>query len=318
MGTVTVQNFPDIQDPVQMAWINGLSNHRENVMANGDKWQEILNKKYEEEKKAYIEALKMHYEDQEKWRLIQNGIALLQQAAAFAFAEKQREAAREAQEHQNEVWRTEKEWAQRYQDLWFNKYRPIEEAFLDKHNNKAEYEPQYDTVQARALTHIRREFATARERVRQCVDPRCVGFSCASLKALSIAEAQSAVGAIEKGYRAEEARKTTLDAQHDEIMYKLIQLGRGLATESLGALNGAAQAAANAATYKPYAGFEAAVGNTTGYWMGYAANRAESARQGGSLLQRQMNNYMNMGYTGNVGTQTYVNPQYAPNVTGGL
>lgn len=280
-----------------------------NMQANADKWQQILNDRHKEE-------LNRYYEDQDKWRLAQNAIALLQQAASFYFADKQYKAAKEAQDHQIEVWKTEKEWAKRYQDLWNDHYRPKEEAFLAEKWSEGKYEPQYDTAQARALTHIRREFGQAREKVRKCIDPRCVGYACHSLKSLAIAEAKAAVGAIEKGFRAEEARKEIEDAKHDEIIFKLLQLGRGLANDSLNALNSAAKAAEVAATYKPYAGWEAAVGNATSYWMGHAGMRAAQAQQSGSILNRQMNNYIGMGYTGNVGIVQYVNSGLNQNVTG--
>lgn len=256
-------------------------------------------------------------ENENKWRKVQTAIALLQQAAAFYFANKQYQAAKEAQDHQIEVWKTEKEWAKRYQDLWYNKYRPIEEKFLKEKAEVQPYEAKYDESEARAVTDVRREFALARQKVRKCIDPRCIGLTCETSKQLAIAEARAAVGAINKGYRAEEARKDIKDAQRDEVIFSLLNLGRGLQTSSLNALNSARAAAATAATYKPYAGYQAAVGNATGYWMGYAADRAGQARQNASIYSRQASNYsIRQGYTGwtpnTVGSMT----QNSPSITG--
>lgn len=233
---------------------------------------------------------------EEKWRKIQLAIAALQQAASLYFADKQYKAAKEAREHQMDVWRTEREWAKRYQDTWYNKYLPLEMSLLNKVkarlNDPNYVKPKYDVARSRAVITVRSEFAKAREKIRKCYDPRCIGFSCNSLKQLAIEEAKAATGAIEKAYRAEEARADVKRAELEESVFSLAKLGRGLADSSLGALNAASRAAEIAATYKPYEGYERAVGGATGYWLDYASRRYGESEGRAGMLGSQAQSYM--------------------------
>lgn len=313
--TVNIGNWSGLRSPaygaMNQVWLN--------QQANADKWAAQAKANDDAWRQQHNDDIKKYMENDEKWRKIQNGIAILQQLAAYKFARKQHKAAKAAQAHQIEVWKTEKEWAKRYQDLWYNKYRPIEEAFLDEKANQPPYTPRYDEAEARAVTDVRREFAMAREKIRKCIDPRCIGELCWNDKQLALAEARAAVGAINKGYRAEEARKDIKDAQRDEVIFSLLNLGRGLQTNSLNALNSAAAAAAQAATYKPYAGYQAAVGMIGDYWRGYAADRAGQNRQNASILGRQGASYMmGQGYTGNAATSINSFGYNAPPVTGSV
>lgn len=311
--SVSIANWGGLEAPVFGAMDQIFKNNQANADGWMSNWKDAMN----EWKTQREQEVQEFIENENKWRTVQNAIALLQQAAAFYFANKQYQAAKEAQDHQIEVWKTEKEWAKRYQDLWYNKYRPIEEKFLKEKAEVKPYVAKYDEAEARAVTDVRREFAMARENLRKCVDPRCIGVSCSLNKQIAIAEARAAIGAINKGYRAEEARKDIKDAQRDEAIFSLLQLGRGLQAASLNALNSAAAAAATAATYKPYAGYQAAVGNMAGYWQSYAADRAGAARQNASILGRQASNYsMRQGYTGNTATSINSFGYGAPQVTG--
>lgn len=233
---------------------------------------------------------------EEKWRKVQLAIAALQQAAAFYFADKQYKAAKEAREHQMEVWRTERDWAKRYQDTWYQKYLPMELKLLNRVKARLSdpnyAKPKYDVARSRAVITVRSEFAKAREKIRKCYDPRCVGAICGSLKQLAIEEAKAATGAIEKGYRAEEARSDIKRAELEESAFGLAKLGRGLADASLNALNSAAEAAKIAATYKPYDGFERAVGGTAGYWLDYASRNVGQYQSKAGMLGSQAQGYM--------------------------
>lgn len=312
-SAVSITNWNGMQAPTYGAmnqiWMNQQANANtwaSQAKQNDDAWRQ----QRDEEIQAYMDS-------ESQWRTTQNAIALLQQAAALYFANKQYQAAKEAQDHQIEVWETEKEWARRYQDLWYNNYRPIEESFLAEKAAVDPYDPKYDEAEARAVTDVRREFSLAREKMRKCIDPRCIGMTCETTKQLAIAEARAAVGAINKGYRAEEARKDIKDAQRDEVIFSLLNLGRGLQTNSLNALNSAAAAAAQAATYKPYAGYQAAVGMIGDYWRSYAADRAGQSRQNASILGRQGASYMlGQGYTGNTATSINSFGYNAPQITG--
>lgn len=233
---------------------------------------------------------------EEKWRKIQLTIAALQQAASLYFADKQYKAAKEAQDHQISVWETEKEWAKRYQDTWYNKYLPVELKLLNKIKsrlNDPDYaKPRYDVAQSRAVVAVRSEFARVREQVRKCYDPRCVGMACHTLKSLAIEEAKAATGAMEKGYRAEEARADVKRAEVEESAFGLAKLGRGLADSSLSALNSAAQAAQIAATYKPYSGYASAAGNISGYWLDYSARRTGQFGSKSNMIESQAQSYV--------------------------
>lgn len=323
--SVRIRNWDGYRAPaygaMNQVWLNQQANADKwasQAKANDDAWRG----KHEQEFKQWLEYQKNKDEkllqNETLWRKVETAIAIMQQLAAYKFARKQYKAAKEAQDHQIEVWKTEKEWAKRYQDLWFNKYRPLEEQFLAEKAGQAPYTPRYDTAEARAVTDVRREFAMAREQARRCIDPRCIGELCWNVKQLAIAEAKATVGAINKAYRAEEARKDIKDAQRDEALFALLQLGRGLQAASLGALNSAAQAAQVAATYKPYAGYEAAVGMIGNYWRGYAADRAGINRQQANIMSAQASNYaIGSGYTGNTNaTISRSFDMHAPAITG--
>ncbi len=286
-SAVSITNWDKMQKPAYDA----LHQNWVDRQANAKEWNEHFEKELEAWKERRKAEWTDYKEEQEKWRLVEYAIIAAQKVIALYFADKQYQAAKEAQDHQNEVWETEKKWAERYQDLWFNKYRPVEEQMLAEKANQEKYTPRYDEVEARAVTTVRREFANAREQARQCIDPRCIGMLCSTNKELAIAEARATVGAVNKAYRAEEARKDMKDAQRDETIFALLQLGRGLQTSSLNSLNSAAEAARIAATYKPYEGYATALGSIFGEARGWAADRRVSAGNNADIISRQIGAY---------------------------
>lgn len=199
---------------------------------------------------------------------------------------------------QKDIWNTQKKWSGQYHDLWYNKYRPVEEAFLDYMWRKQPYKPQYDAAESRAVVSVRREFAQAREQARRCIDPRCLGLRCATERQLSIEEAKAAVAMINRGFRAEEARKDTKDAQWEEGVFGMLQLGRGLTSAALNALNGAAQTAANTRGVNPYAGFAQAAGNIIGNWRQNQADQQTQNQMANSNASRYFNAFGTVGSSG--------------------
>lgn len=197
-----------------------------------------------------------------------------QAAALLTAATLQYRHAKEQLDLQRDIWRTQKKWAGQYHDLWYNKYRPVEEAFLAYLSGKKPYVPQYASVESRSVVSVRREFAQAREQARRCIDPRCVGLLCATERQLAIEEAKAAITMINRGFRTEEARKDIKDAQWEQSIFSLLNLGRGMVTASLGSLQGAAQTAAAAKDVNPYSGFISAIGNITSQWRQTQANNA--------------------------------------------
>lgn len=197
---------------------------------------------------------------------------------------------------QEKVANWQMKWADKYNELWETQYKPLEEMLLAEIKRTPPYQPRYDESEARAVTAVRREFAQAREMARRCIDPRCVGMQCFTAKELAIAEARAGVGAINKGYRAEEARKDTKDAQRKEEMFSMVKLGRGLNSDSLNALNGASRAAAVAGTYRPYADMMSFGKGIMGFGMQMYQNNA---------MNNSLNSY-----------QQQVNRQYQPQAVG--
>ena len=188
----------------------------------------------------------------------------IQAAASIAIAQLQYKSEKEKLDLQREIWETQKEWAKMYHDLWFQKYRPVEIAFLDYAANKVPYKPQYDAAESRAVVAVRREFSIVRDKLRKCIDPRCIGEYCHSNKVAAIEEAKAAVAAVNRGFRAEEARKDTKDAQWEALMLSVLQLGRGLSASASDLLGNASKTAAAAASTNPYGGYAAALGNIAG------------------------------------------------------
>lgn len=306
-SAVSITNWQEMQTPLKSGIDFALHKNYMDIQGNADNWNTIFHKElevYKEKKekdlKEYIkqqeEAREKWLKNESEWRNIELAVIAAQKLIGLYFADKQYDAAKEAQDNQMEIWNKEKEWAERYQDLWFNKYRPVEEKLLKEKAEQEEYTPHYDEVQARAVTHTRREFARAREQARRCIDPHCIGMLCATNKELAIAEARTVVGEINKGYRAEEARKDIKDAQRDETIFSLLQLGRGLQTDSLNALNSAAEAAKVASSFHPYDGYETALGSLFGEARAWAGDRRVSAGNNADLISRQIGTYT-MGLT---------------------
>lgn len=233
----------------------------------------------------------------------------IQAGGSLIAARMQYKAEKEKIKLQREIWEQQKEWAKAYHDLWFDHYRPVEISFLEYMAGKKPYEPQYDAVESRAVVALRREFAEAYKKARQCIDPRCVGFLCHTQKEIGIAEAKAAVSAINKAWRAEEARKDIKDAQWEESLFALLKLGRGLTDGALQALNGASAAAKAAASADPYGGYAKAIGNIAGT-LGNAVSSYFSPQYGAAAAtQPQQNNYAGGGgFNGGMNTS---NLQYA-------
>lgn len=191
----------------------------------------------------------------------QAAAAAINAAASLAIAELQRQVEKDKLKLQKEIWRTQKRWAELYHDLWHDKYRPVEIAFLDYVSKKQPYVPQYDAAESRAVVAVRREFALARQKLAKCIDPRCIGEYCNNSRTLAIEEAKAAVAATNRGFRAEEARKDAKDKDWENLMLAVLQLGRGLAANANSLLSSASQTGANAANINPYGGYAAAIGS---------------------------------------------------------
>lgn len=181
------------------------------------------------------------------------GAAAIGAAGSIFGGMQQAKISKESIALQREIFQFQKKIAEDFHNLWLEKYKPVEKHFLDTMKAKLDnpYQAQYDAVESRATVALRREFALAREQIRRCVDPRCSGFYCHSNKQIAIEEARIGVDAVTKGWRAEEARKDLKDAQDQEAIFALLNLGRGLQTGSLNALNGASSAATAAAAIAP-------------------------------------------------------------------
>lgn len=186
--------------------------------------------------------------------------ATIQAGAALAVAELQRQSEKEKLELQKDIWEQQRKWAAMYHDLWYEHYRPLEMAYLEEIKNLKPYEAQYDAVQRRAVSDVRREFLGARSKIERCIDVRAIGLRCEHKKHLAIEEARASVSAINRAWRAEEARKDVKDNERDVKIQNMIQLGRGLGANALGALGNAAATASSMSSNK-YGGYAAAIGD---------------------------------------------------------
>ena len=223
----------------------------------------------------------------------------IQAGGSIAAARLQYKAEKEKIALQKEIWEQQKEWAKAYHDLWFDHYRPVELSFLEYMAGKEPYEPQYDAVESRAIVALRREFGMAQTKARQCIDPRCIGHFCHTTKELSIAEAKAAVSAINKAWRAEEARKDIKDAQWEESLFAVLKLGRGLTDGALNALEGASRAGQAAAGADPYGGYAKAIGNIAGT-LGNAVSSGFAGQYGAPKAQPKYD-FSNVQYVNSQG-----------------
>ncbi len=303
---VKVTNFDDVEDPMYQAF-KSIYADRE---GKADKWNEIYAqeiKRYEQQKikniKEWFEQAKVQHanalEDGQRWRVNELLIAIAQQAMAYHYAERDYNIQKNHIKRMLDMHNTQKKWAERYQNAWYVRYYPLEIKLLEKFQARFDDEnygkPNYDVAKSRAVVTVRSEFAKARDKVRKCHDPRHVGAICHSLKTLAIAESKAITGAVEKGYRAEEAKSETKKAGNDEALFNLIKLGRGLQTNSLSALNSAQTSAKIASTYDPYESYQQATAMTTGYWLQHSANKVERSEMTANRLNSQLGAYRSMG-----------------------
>ncbi len=303
---VRVSNFDDVEAPVYGAF----RSIRADRVGNANEWNKIYAqelKRFETQKQKNAEewfklAQIQHdnaVQDGQRWRLNELLIAIAQQAMAYHYAERDYNIKKHQIKIMLDMHNMQKKWAERYQNAWYARYYPLEIKLLEKYQARFDDEegnkPHYDVAKSRAIVTVRSEFAKARDKVRKCHDPRHVGAICHSLKTLAIAESKAITGAVEKGYRAEEAKAETKKAGNDEAMFNLIKLGRGLQTNSLSALNSAQTSAKIASTYDPYEGYQEATSMTASYWLQHSANKVERSEMTANRLNSQLGAYRDMG-----------------------
>lgn len=220
----------------------------------------------------------------------------IEAAAAITIATMQFAHERSKLKLQKEMWREQKRWASMYHDLWNEKYKPAEMRFLDYVINKKPYEPQYNAAESRAVVGVRKEFLAARMKLRKCIDPQLTGEICSRERMLAVEEAKAVVAAANRGFRAEEARKDQKDAQWEQLVLAVLQLGRGLVSAASQLYANANQTAQTMANINPYGGFAAALGQITSRITNDAYAR-ENGQQGTYGLQnRSIYNQAQGGY----------------------
>lgn len=207
-------------------------------------------------------------------------IALIQQAAAFYFADKQHDVAKQAQNRFDEIWNNQKDKGDKLFNHWWDNSRPIEIAMLGEARGREQrgYQVDYDTAKNRAVATARSEFSRARDKVRRESQIHCVGATRTALRQLQIAEAKAVVLATNSAIRFEEERKHQRESQYREEVYKWNALFQGRVGDSLNSIRTAQQAAAAASAINPYEGWGQAVSGLSN--IGVALGRMNTAEFG--------------------------------------
>ena len=124
----------------------------------------------------------------------------------------------------------------------------VQRAFIDKAFGCEEYVPDYEGQEARAKFRVASQFTQARKQTRRSRGKGAVGYICDQDIRFSIAQAQAASDAANRGYRFEDARKIQLDQQCFERCQVAASLANSITGQVFNGLNGAASVVNNALT----------------------------------------------------------------------
>lgn len=227
----------------------------------------------------YFEAVKKNAD-------INLAIAGIQQAAAFYFADKQHDTAKQSQNRLDDIWKFQKEQGERYFNHWDKNARPEELEQLQRaiEREREGYQPDYETAKNRVLIDVRSEFGKAREKLNREQNFHCVGANQHAHRQLNIAEAKTAVASLNQAYRAEEQRKDLKEAQYREELYKWLAMFRGSIGDSLNAANSASKVAAARSTINQYDGWIQAISGLSHLGRAYNTRTSSIADLDNSAL----------------------------------
>lgn len=220
-------------------------------------------------------------------------IAGIQQVAAFYFADKYRDTAKENSARLDDAWRHQKDQSEKLFNHWWNNSREKELKQLEKacHREQEGYKVDYETAKNRVLADVNSEFSKARQKLLRERKMHCVGANRHAHRQLSIAQAKAAVLALNRAYRHEEQRKDLKEAQYREELYKWISLFRGVVGDGLNASKAAASVAAARSGINRYEQWQQAFGGLSNLGNAYGnMNQADAVGQMSGL------------YSGNFGT----------------
>lgn len=243
----------------------------------------------------YVEAVKENAK-------VNLAIAGIQQVAAFYFADKQHDVAKQSASRLDDVWQFNKNIADKQFKHWDENARPEELEQLKKASDREEkgYQVDYETAKNRVLADVRGEFGRAREKLLRERKAHCVGANRHAHRQLNIAEARAAVAALNQAYRAEEQRKDLKEAQYREELYKWLALFRGSVGDSLNASKSASAAAAARGQINPYSGWLQAFGGLSNIGTAWGnMNTAEAQMGVTSIYSSLFNPTGNVGHMGN-------------------
>lgn len=243
-----------------------------------------------------------YFEAVEENAKINLAIAGIQQVAAFYFADKQHDVAKQSANRLDDAWQFSKAQSDKMFKHWDENARPEELEQLQKASDREEkgYQVDYETAKNRVLADVRGEFGRAREKLLRERKAHCVGANRHAHRQLNIAEARAAVAALNQAYRAEEQRKDLKEAQYREELYKWLALFRGSVGDSLNASKSATAAAAARGQINPYEGWQHAFGGLTNFNRVWGDANTAQAQMGvtglyGSLFGNPTGNVGSIG-----------------------
>lgn len=217
-----------------------------------------------------------YFEAMKDAQYVQWIIAGIQSAASLYFADKQYDIAKLGQDRLDDTWQHEKAWAEELQNFWKDNYKACEATQAQQACERVAvgYTVDYDTVMARSIEPIRREFSRARAKLERESNVHCTGSTCYQTRLLDIAESKAITAATNQAWRDEENRKDVKEAGYREERYKVLGVGRGVIGDSLNALRTASFVATQASKINPYEGYERAVGGILGTAGGLVSQNA--------------------------------------------
>jgi hypothetical protein len=155
---------------------------------------------------------------------------------AFIYnAQKQYELGKQLQDRLDKLAFEELERSNNFRKSWEQYYQQCELNKIAELCARPKEKADYSSAKNRAMASVRRQAGLAREKLRRCAGLLCVGANCNDERVLALFEAQLGVDATSKAYRYAEERARIINAQNDELLYRMLALGRGLIAQSAAA-----------------------------------------------------------------------------------
>lgn len=250
MGTpVTIDNTKQLANDQADAMgkkLNAQVDHNlEKQKANHAAWSETFleaEKKRREEEDNWRQFYQTVYKGEKNWltstmMFVLNGIQLWALVQQY---NQQKEIAKRTYELANR----QLQLAEKMYDYYKQAFQPHETALGNQISSYFgnPYRPQYQITSGRFALAARIAMAGKRREVLMCTSQYCTGATTSALKDIAVQEAKMVANAMNSGVKYEKLREFKLEQKWLSTRLAFIQAGRGVASQGITGIDGAARA----------------------------------------------------------------------------